>query len=89
MYEEETVVEMFNKQLLLKENIPCFTNRYSNMVDYLEEISDIIGKGRHKFAQELFDTKVTEREEWLVKLFKGNSEKDKLEKLLKEFFVKW
>lgn len=41
MYEEETAIEMFNKQLLLKENISYFTNRYSNIVDYLEKISDI------------------------------------------------
>lgn len=89
MYEEEATVEMFNKQMLLKDKIPYYTNGYSNMVECLEEISDIIGKDRYEFAQELFNVKVIEREKWLKEQFKNNPEKDKLEELLKEAFVKW
>ncbi len=59
------------------------------MVSCLEEISDIIGKDKYKFSKELFNVKVTEREKWLKKQIKDNPEKDKLEELLKEAFVKW
>lgn len=89
MYEEEATVEMLNKQILIKEKIPYYTNGYANMVSCLEEISDIIGKDKYKFSKELFNVKVTEREKWLKKQIKDNPEKDKLEELLKEAFVKW
>lgn len=89
MYEEEATIEMFNKQILAKEKVPYYTNGYSNMVDCLEEVSDIIGKDRYEFAKELFNVKVTEREKWLKQQIKNNPEKDKLEELLKEAFVKW
>lgn len=88
-YEEEATVEMFNKQILVKEKIPYYNNGYSNMVDCLEEISDIMGIDRYKFAKELFNVKVTEREKWLKQQIKNNPEKDKLEELMKEAFVKW
>lgn len=89
MYEEESVVEMFNKQILLKEKIPYYDNAYSNMVECLEEISDIIGEDKYEFAKKLFNVKVSEREKWLRNLFKNNSNKEKLEDLLREAFVKW
>ena len=89
MYEEESAVEMFNKQILLKEKIPYYDNAYSNMVECLEEISDIIGEDKYEFAKKLFNVKVSEREKWLRNLFKNNSNKEKLEDLLREAFVKW
>lgn len=80
---------MFNKQILLKEKIPYYDNAYSNMVECLEEISDIIGEDKYEFAKKLFNVKVSEREKWLRNLFKNNSNKEKLEDLLREAFVKW
>lgn len=89
MYEEESAVEMLNKQILLKEKIPYYDNAYSNMVECLEEISDIIGEDKYEFAKKLFNVKASEREKWLRNLFKNNSNKEKLDDLLREAFVKW
>lgn len=87
MYEEEAVSEMFNKGIFEKEEIPYYTNEYSNMVSGLEEIYNIIGKKKYKFAIELFNVKITESEKWLKQHIENNPEKDKLEELMKEEFV--
>lgn len=44
---------------------------------------------KYEFAKKLFNVKVSEREKWLRNLFKNNSNKEKLEDLLREAFVKW
>lgn len=89
IYDEEATVEFFNKQICLKEKIPYYENGYSNMVNSLEQISDIMNLDRYEFAKELFNIKVTERESYLRKKFSNNINEKELINLLEEAFVKW
>ena len=88
-FEEEATVELFNKQILLKQGISYYDNGYSNMVNCLERISDIMNLDRYEFARELFRTEITDREQYLKHMFKGNVKEKELLELLEEAFVKW
>lgn len=86
---EESTIEFFNKQICLKENISYYDNGYSNMVNCLEQISDIINMDKYEFSKELFNVNVVEREVYLRKKFKDNIKEKELIGLLEEAFVKW
>lgn len=88
-FEEEATIELFNKQILLKQGLSYYDNGYSNMVNCLEKISDIMNLDRYEFARELFHTEITDREQHLKHMFKGNAREKELLELLEEAFVKW
>lgn len=89
-FEEEATVEFFNKQICLKEGIEYHNVAYSNMVDKLEEICDIINVDKFEFAKELFKIRPSKREEWLRMTFKNyKNNENKLIDLMKEAFNRW
>lgn len=88
-FEEETTVEFLNKQLLNKKKIPYYDNAYINMVNKLEEISDIIGIDKFDFAMKLFKTRPRNRKQLIIDLAANSKNKKEILNLLEEAYPKW
>lgn len=86
-YEEESVVEFFNKQILEKNNIKYYDNAYINMVNNLEKVSDELGIDRYQFARDLFEIRPSKRESFIIS--KTNTKNiNNIKNILKETFLK-
>ena len=88
-FEEEATVELLNKQILQKNKMTYYDNAYANMVNKLEEISDIIGIDKFDFAINLFKIRPSKRREWIINLAIENNKKDIILDLLEEAYPKW
>lgn len=66
-----------------------YDNAYANMVNKLEEISDIIGIDKFDFAINLFKIRPSKRREWIINLAIENNKKDIILDLLEEAYPKW
>lgn len=88
-FEEEATVELLNKQILQKNKMTYYDNAYANMVNKLEEISDIIGINKFDFAINLFKIRPSKRREWIINLAIENNKKEIIVDLLEEAYPKW